>query len=116
MPAGIDAAQHPSTLAAVRDLVVLERLTIDDGNTAALYDGDDEYSVVLVVNEDTDETGVFTTDGGGNNAKQVDGGSDWGNSSTAQDNNLFHDGSDYVIENDTGSDGQSYTVVGVTEV
>lgn len=115
MPAEVNADLHPSTLAAIRDLVVLERYTIDDTNTAALFDGDAEYALALVVNEDSDATAVVTTDGGGNNATVVNG-SAYGNSQgSGSNNNVYHDGSDYVIENQNGST-QDYTVVGVTEV
>lgn len=113
MPAGIDATQHPSTLAAVRDLVVLERHTLDDTETTALFDGDDEYALLLAVNEDSDETGVFTTDAAGNNATNVSG-SNWGVSSG--NNRINHDGTNYVVENQTGNNGQTYTIVGLTEV
>jgi len=115
MPADVDVTQHPSTLAAIRDLVVLERHTIDDTNTAALFGGDDEYAAALVVNEDSDETALVTTDAGGNNATVVSG-SVYGNAQgSGSNNNVYHDGSDYVIENRNGST-QDYTVVGVTEV
>jgi len=44
-------------------------------------------------------------------------GSNFGNSQgSGSNNNVYHDGSNYVIENQTGSDGQEYTVVGVEEV
>lgn len=116
--AGLDlnADEHPSTNAAIRDLVVLERVNPDDGNSAALFDGDAEYAVLLAINEDTNATGLFLLDGPDNNVTQFDGGSEWGASSTAQSNNLFHDGSDYVVENNTGTDDQSMTVVGFREV
>ena len=116
MPGDVNADKHPSTNAAIRDLIVLERLAIDDTNTAALFDGDAEYALLMVVNEDSNATAVVTTDGGGNNATVVNG-ANWGNSQgSGSNNNIYHDGSDYVIENQTGSDGQDYTVVGVTEV
>lgn len=112
----LDAAQHASTLAAIRDLVVLQRLNPNDGNTAALFDGDAEYAFVLAINEDTNATGLFLLDGADNNVSQIDSGNEWGASSTAQSNNLFHDGSNYVVENNTGTDDQSMTVVGFREV
>jgi len=116
MPDSIDATEHPSTVAAVRDLAVLDRATLDDGDTYALFDGDAEYANLFVVNESDDETGMFITKGGGNAVNQYDGETEWGGSTGAQNNNLFHDGTDYVIENSTGSDGKDYTVVGVRVV
>lgn len=112
----IDAERHPSTQAAIRDLIVLERFVIDDGETEALWDGDQEYADILVINEDTDETGKFITKGSGNAVNQYDGETEWGASTGAQDNNLFHDGSDYVVENNAAGSNQSYTVVGFREV
>jgi len=115
MPADINDDQHPSTNAAVRDIVVLERHTIGDTNTVALFDGDAPYAVVMVVNESSDETAVVTVDGPGNNATVVNG-SAYGNSQgSGSNNNVYHDGSDYVIENQNGAE-QDYTVVGVEEV
>jgi len=111
MPDGINADEHPSTSAAVRDYGVLERHTLDDGETVALFDGDAKYAQVFVVNETDDETAVVTTDGAGNNADVVDGAS-FGNASGASSNNVYHDGSDYVLENSSGSDGREYTIVG----
>lgn len=117
MPKGFDADQHPSTLAAIRDLVVLERFTLSNGETAALWDGDAEYADVLAINEDTNGVGKFLTKGGGNAVVQYDGGTDWGAASGAQDNNLFNDGSnEYVVENNAAGADQSYTVVGLREV
>lgn len=115
MTTDVNADLHPSTLAAIRDLVVLERHTIGDTNTAALFDGDAEYALALVVNEDSDATAVVTTDGGGNNASIVDGAAYGNSQGSGSNNNVYHDGSDYVIENQNGSE-QSYTVVGVAEV
>jgi hypothetical protein len=115
MPVGIDADEHPSTQAAVRDLVVLDRVTLDDGNSYALFDGAAESALLFVANETDDETGVVTTDGDGNNADIVDG-TNYGNASGNSANNVFHDGSDYVVENSTGSDGRDYTIVGVRVV
>jgi len=111
MPSGIDADEHPSTQAAIRDLVVLDRTTLDDGETYALFDGDSEYASLFVVNETDDETANIRTEGAANNVV-VDEGANFGNSSGNSNNNAFHDGSDYVIENSTGSDGRDYTIVG----
>jgi hypothetical protein len=114
MTTDVNADQHPSTLAAIRDLVVLERHTIDDTNTAALFDGDDEFVIAFVVNEDSNETASITVDGDGDNVRVV--GRAYGNSQgSGSDNNVYHDGSDYVIENQNGST-QDYTVVGLAVV
>jgi hypothetical protein len=115
MTTDVNADKHPSTLAAIRDLVVLERHDIDDTNTAALFDGDAEYALALVVNEDSDATAVVSTDGPGNNASIVDGAAYGNSQGSGSNNNVYHDGSNYVIENQNGS-AQSYTVVGVAEV
>jgi len=113
--ADVNADKHPSTNAALRDVLVLERHTIDNTNTAALFDGGAEYALAMVVNEDSDATALVTFDGGGNNASIVNG-SAYGNAQgSGSNNNVFHDGSDYVIENQNGST-QDYTVVGLTEV
>jgi len=116
MPGDVNADQHPSTLAAIRDILVLERYDIDDTNTAALFDGDAEYALALVVNEDSDATAVVSFDGSGNNATIVNGSAYGNTQGSGSNNNVFHDGSDYVIENQNGSGTQSYTVVGITEV
>jgi hypothetical protein len=107
----VDASEHPSTSAALRELMVLERTTLNDGETSALFDGDDEYARLLVVNETDDDTATVRTEGGADNAV-VDHGASFGNASGAASNNVFHDGSDYVVENSTGNDGRDYTIVG----
>ena len=107
----VDASEHPSTSAALRELVVLKRTTLDDGETYALFDGDAEFARLLVVNETDNETATVRTEGGADNAV-VDHGASFGNASGASSNNVYHDGSDYVVENSTGSDGRDYTVVG----
>jgi len=111
MPEGINADEHPSTSAAVRDLTVLDRVTLDDGETYALFDGDAKYASLFVANETDDETANVRTEGAGNNAV-VDEGANFGNASGNSNNNVYHDGSDYVVENSTGSDGREYTIVG----
>lgn len=115
MPLDVNTGEHPSTNAAVRDVVVLDRTTLDDGNKYALFGGDAESALLYVVNETDDETGVVSTDGDGTNATIVNG-SNYGNSSGNSNNNVFHDGSDYVVENSTGSDGRDYTIIGVRVV
>jgi len=115
MPEGINADEHPSTNAAVRDLAVLKRATLDNNGTHTLFDGDAESTLLFVANETDDETAVVTTDGDGNNATIVNG-ANYGNSSGNSNNNVYHDGSDYVVENSTGSDGRDYTIVGVRVV
>jgi len=111
MPEDINTDEHPSTSAAVRDLTVLDRTTLDDGETYALFGGDSEYARLFVANETDDETATVRTEGAGNNAV-VDHGGNFGNASGNSNNNVFHDGSDYVIENSTGNDGRDYTIVG----
>jgi len=115
MPKDVDAAEHPSTSAAVRDLAVLDRVTLDDTNSYALFGGDAESALLYVVNETDDETAVVTTDGDGTNATIVNG-SNYGNASGNSNNNVFHDGTNYVVENSSGSDGRDYTIVGVRVV
>lgn len=107
----VDASEHPSTSAAIRELTVLERATLDDGETYALFDGDAEYARLLVVNETDDETATVRTEGPADNAV-VDHGDSFGDAAGTSSNNVFHDGSDYVVENSTGSDGRDYTIVG----
>lgn len=116
MPFDINADQHASTLDAVREIIGLERYTIDDTNTATLFDGDAPYALALVINESSDATAVVSFDGGGNNATIVSGGSYGNTQGSGSNNNVYHDGSNYVIENQTGSNGQNYTVVGIEEV
>lgn len=112
----INTDQHASTLDAVREMLGLERHTIDDTNTATLFEGDAPYALAMVVNESSNETAVVSFDGAGNNADIVNG-ANFGNSQgSGSNNNVYHNGSNYVIENQTGSDGQDYTVVGVEEV
>lgn len=112
----INTDQHASTLDAVREMLGLERHTIDNTNTATLFDGDKPYALALVVNEFSNATAVVTFDGSGNNATIVNG-SNYGNSQgSGSKNNVYYDGSNYVIENQTGSGSQEYTVVGVEEV
>lgn len=112
----INTDQHASTLDAVREMLGLERHTIDKTNTATLFEGDAPYALALVVNESSNATAVVSFDGGGNNATIVNG-SNYGNSQgSGSNNNVYHDGSNYVIENQTGNNGQEYTVVGVEEV
>jgi len=115
MPFGINADEHASTDVAIRELVTLDRVTLDDTNTYALFDGADESALLFVANETDDETAVVTTDGDGTNATIVNG-SNYGNSTGNSNNNVFHDGSNYVVENSTGSDGRDYTIVGVRVV
>lgn len=115
MPKDVNAAEHPSTSAAVRDLAVLDRTTLDKTNKYQLFGGDAESALLFITNETDDETAVITTDGDGNNATIVNG-ANFGNSSGNSNNNVFHDGSNYVVENSTGSDGRDYTIVGVRVV
>lgn len=115
MPKDVDAAEHPSTTAAVRDLALLDRTTLDDTEQYALFGGDAESALLFVANETDDETAVVTTDGDGNNATIVDG-ANFGNVSGNSNNNVFHDGSNYVVENSSASDGRDYTIVGVRVV
>jgi hypothetical protein len=107
----INASEHPSTSAAIRELTVLERATLADGETYALFDGDTEYARLLVVNEIDDDTATVRTEGNADNAV-VDHGANFGNGSGVANNNVYHDGSNYVVENSTGSDGRDYTIVG----
>jgi len=115
MTTDVNDDQHPSTNAALRDLIVLERHTIAATNTAALFDGDAEYALGLVVNETTDETAVVSFDGGGNNATIVNGTAYGNTAGSGSNNNVYHDGSDYVVENQTGAEAD-YTLVGLAEV
>lgn len=111
MPNNINTDEHASTQEVLRDYGVLERHTLDDGETVALFNGEARYGLLLVVNESDDATATVRTEGPGNNAA-VDHGASFGNGQGTSANNVYHDGSDYVLENSTGSDGKTYAVVG----
>ncbi|MHC3382065.1 hypothetical protein [Haloarcula sp. H-GB5] len=89
-------------------IIKFESANINDGTKQAL-----SYSAALIfVQTQFDDFGMFTIKGGSNSVAEAIDPS--GAFTTTADNqgttNIYHDGSDYVIENETGTDPFGYNI------
>jgi hypothetical protein len=89
--------------------------TVGDTNTATVADGTQEPIGLVVVNDKTnDESGVFVVNGASSDSTKISeagGGTVFGTSSGANSVNVYHDGTEYVVENQTGGDAYLETVL-----
>lgn len=89
--------------------------TVADTNTATVADGTQEPTGLVVVNDRTnDESGVFVINGATADSTKVSeagGGTVFGTSQDANSVNVYHDGTEYVVENQTGGDADLEAVL-----
>ncbi|GGM52545.1 hypothetical protein [Haloarcula argentinensis] len=89
-------------------VMVFQSEEISDGGKAIL----ERNNGFVLITSQFDNNAIFTLKGGANSVlKVIDPNNSYTNTEDNQGTtNIYHDGSDYVIENETGTDPFSYTI------
>lgn len=81
--------------------------TVGDTNTSQLSDDAEPLAAVAVFDQTNGEVGMFLINGATNESTKVaeaGGGTVFGTAQGSNSVNVYHDGSAYVVENQTGGD------------
>lgn len=88
--------------------------TVANTNTSAVSDDDEPLGSLTVIDQTNDEVAEFLINGATAESTKVaeaGGGTVFGTAQGANSVNVYHDGTRYVVENQTGSDADLETVL-----
>lgn len=81
-----------------------ERISIADGSTTSVLLGLNAVALILVIGVATGDSAIFASRGGFNDVSEISDPEDsYTTTQGTTGTNIFYDGSEYVIENQTGS-------------